>query len=287
MNLQTSSDTPAGTATEPQSSGFSEHGRGEGVLGEVWSHRELLFFFAWRDIKVRYKQTALGVVWAIIQPLLTMAIFTVIFGRFAHIPTPGVPKPIFYFSGLLPWLFLANTVPMASMSMVTNMQLLTKIYFPRVMLPISITIGGIVDFLIGSVLMVGFFFYYHIHPTLALLIWPVLVLQMFLLSMAISLFLSTLNVKFRDVKYAIPFAIQIWMFTTPVIYPPSILPAALRKWIALNPAAGLVDSFRHCLVPQSPVRWSMEAISAAVTVILFIGALAYFRKNERAFADVI
>lgn len=286
MNLRTSPGTAANTVSEPRS-GFSDHGRNESLLGEVWSHRELLFFFAWRDIKIRYKQTALGVVWAIIQPLLTMAIFTVIFGRFAHIPTPGVPKPIFYFSGLLPWLFLANTVPMASMSLVSNMRLLTKIYFPRVMLPISIIIGGLVDFLIGSVLMIGFFIYYNIHPTFAMLIWPALIVQMFLLSMAVSLFFSALNVKFRDVKYAIPFVIQIWMFTTPVIYPPSILPAVLRKWVALNPAAGLIDSFRHCMVPQSPVQWSMEAISAAVTVVLFMGALMYFRRNERAFADVI
>lgn len=287
MNVQTSWE-PAGTgATKPHPAGFTEHGQTGGVLREVWSHRELLFFLAWRDIKVRYKQTALGVVWAIMQPLLTMVIFTVIFGRFAHIPTPGVPKPIFYFSGLLPWLFLASTVPLASMSLVTNMQLLTKIYFPRVMLPTAVVISGLVDFLIGSFLMVGFFLYYHIHLTPVIWLWPALVVQMFLLSLSISLFLSALNVKFRDVKYAIPFAIQIWMFTTPVIYPSSILPAAIRKWVALNPAAGLVEAFRHCMVPQSPVHWSMVVISAIVTVILFLGSLVYFHRNERAFADVI
>lgn len=256
-------------------------------LREIWSHRELLYFLAWRDIKVRYKQTALGVLWAIVQPLFTMALFTVVFGRFAHISSDGVPRPIFYFTALLPWLYLATTVPLASMSLVSNMQLLTKIYFPRVMLPASVVLGGLLDFLIGSILLIGFFLHYHVYPTWLLLIWPLLVLQMTMLSMAIGLFLAALNVKFRDVKYAVPFAIQIWLFMTPVIYPTSMLPYAVRRWIALNPAAGLVEAFRHCLVPKIPIHWQAVWVSAATTVFLFLVAITYFQRSEREFADVI
>ena len=266
---------------------MTEYARGEGVLQEIWSHRELLFFLAWRDVKVRYKQTGLGILWAIMQPLLTMAIFTAIFSRFAHVGTGGVPAPIFYFSGLVPWLYLSATVSMASMSLVTNMTLLTKIYFPRVMLPAAVALSSLVDFLAASLLMGGFLLYYHETLTVAVLIWPLLVVQMFLLALGMSLFLSALNVKFRDVKYAIPFVVQIWMYLSPVIYPATILPASLRRWGALNPADGLIEAFRHCFVPSSPVDWATVAISAAVTAVLFISALIYFQRSERAFADVI
>jgi lipopolysaccharide transport system permease protein len=266
---------------------FSDRAGLLGALREVWSHRELLFFLTWRDVKVRYKQTALGVLWALIQPLLTMAIFTVIFGRIAHISTDGVPRPVFYFSGLLPWLYLSSTVTQASMSLVTNYQLLTKIYFPRIMLPAGTALSGLVDFFVGSSLLIGFFIYYHIHPSWGLLLWPVLVLQMILLGLAVSLVLATLNVKFRDVKYAIPFMVQIWMFTTPVIYPVSIIPARFRFLVAFNPATGLIDAFRHSLDPVIPLEWSVLGISTAVTLALFVGAVAFFHRSERAFADII
>ena len=266
---------------------FSGRTRPLEVLREVWSHRELLYFLTWRDVKVRYKQTALGVLWAVIQPLLTMAIFTVLFGRIAKIATDGVPRPIFYFSGLLPWLYLSTTVNQASMSLVSNFQLLTKIYFPRVMLPAGVALSGLVDFFVGSTLLVGFFIYYHIHPGWVLLLWPVLVVQMILLALSVSLFLATLNVKFRDVKYAVPFLVQIWMFATPVIYPVSIIPARFRSLIALNPAAGLVEGFRHSLDPSIPLQWNLLGISAAVTVALFVTAIVFFHRSERAFADII
>ena len=286
-NLQISPPQDPPTVEVPLPSAMSEHARGESAFQEIWSHRELLLFLAWRDVKVRYKQTGLGILWAIMQPLLTMAIFTVIFSRFAHVGTGGVPAPIFYFSGLVPWLYMSVTVSMASMSLVTNMQLLTKIYFPRVMLPAAVALSTLVDFLVASLLMVGFLLYYHVHLTSAIVIWPLLVVQMLLLALGVSLFLSALNVKFRDVKYAVPFVIQIWMYLSPVIYPSTILPASLRKWGAINPAVGLLQAFRHCFVPSSSVNWDSVAISAAMTVILFVGALFYFQSSERAFADVI
>ena len=286
-NLQTSPPQDPPTVELPLPPAMTEYARGDGALQEIWSHRELLFFLAWRDVKVRYKQTGLGILWAIMQPLLTMAIFTAIFARFAHVGTGGVPAPIFYFSGLVPWLYISVTVSMASMSLVSNMSLLTKIYFPRVMLPAAVALSSLVDFLVASLLIAGFLFYYHVPLTSAVLIWPLLVAQMFLLALGMSLFLSALNVKFRDVKYAVPFVVQIWMYLSPVIYPATILPASLRRWGALNPADGLIQAFRHCFVPSSPVNWEAVAISAAVTVVLFTGAFLYFQSSERAFADVI
>ena len=286
-NLQTLLPQDPPTVEVPLPPAMTEHARGEGAFQEIWSHRELLLFLAWRDVKVRYKQTGLGILWAIMQPLLTMAIFTVIFSRFAHVGTGGVPAPIFYFSGLVPWLYISVTVSMASMSLVTNMSLLTKIYFPRVMLPAAVALSTLVDFLVASLLMVGFLFYYHVSLTSAVLLWPLLVVQMFLLALGMSLFLSALNVKFRDVKYAVPFVVQVWMYLSPVIYPASILPASLRRWGALNPADGLIQAFRHCFVPTSPVNWEAVGISGAVTVVLFTSALIYFQSSERAFADVI
>ncbi len=286
MTVQMSSN-PMGATTDEGRVVITEHtGQGD-TLREVWNHRELLVFLAWRDVKVRYKQTGLGVLWAVMQPLLTMAIFTVIFSRFAHIGTGGVPAPIFYFSGLVPWLYLSITVSMASMSLVQNMQLITKIYFPRVMLPAAVALGGLMDFVIASVLMGGFLLYYHIGLTSAIFIWPLLIIQMVLLALAMSLFLAALNVKFRDVKYAVPFIIQIWMYISPVIYPSTLLPYSLRPWAALNPADGLIQAFRHCFVPTSPVSWHAVGISAGVTVALFIGALIYFQRSERVFADII
>lgn len=266
---------------------FTDNEGVRGALREAWTHRELLAFFAWRDVKVRYKQTSLGVVWAIIQPLLTMALFSFIFGRVAQISSDGVPRPIFYFTALLPWLYISNSVTQASMSLVTNTQLLTKIYFPRVMLPAAVVVSGLIDFLIGSALLIGFIVYYHIHPGWAVLLWPLLVVQMTLLALASSLFLAALNVKYRDVKYAVPFLVQIWMYMSPVIYPTSILPRVLQPWLALNPATGLIEAFRHSLVPNIPMRSDLLAISAAMTLVMFIGALVFFYRSERAFADII
>jgi len=278
------SDAPQGRS---HSQSLKEQAQPRGSLREAWVHRELLFFLAWRDVKVRYKQTAFGILWAIIQPLFTMVLFTVLFGRFAKVPSDGVPRPIFYFSALLPWLYLSNSVSTGSMSLVSNANLLTKIYFPRIMLPAAVALSGLLDFLIGSVLLVGFVAYYHVGVGWSLLLWPALVAQMAVLALAISLFLSALNVKYRDVKYAIPFAVQLWMFITPVIYPVSMIPKPFRPWLAVNPAAGLIEAFRHALIPSAPIHWDLLAVSAATTIAVFLGALAFFKRTERAFADII
>jgi len=264
-----------------------ERAQPRGSLREAWVSRELLFFLAWRDVKVRYKQTAFGILWALIQPLLTMMLFTLLFGRFAKVPSDGAPRPIFYFSALLPWLYLSNSVSTGSMSLVSNANLLTKIYFPRIMLPAAVAFSGLLDFLIGSVLLVGFIAYYRVGVGWSLLLWPALVAQMVVLALAISLFLSAVNVQYRDVKYAIPFAVQLWMFITPVIYPVSMIPKAYRPWLAVNPAAGLVEAFRHALIPSAPIHWDLFAASAATTIAAFLAALAFFKRTERAFADII
>jgi lipopolysaccharide transport system permease protein len=256
------------------------------ALREAWTHRELLYFLTWRDVKVRYKQTALGIVWAVIQPLVTMALFTLLFGL-AKLPSDGVPRPVFYFSALLPWLYISTTVSNASMSLVSNAQLITKIYFPRVMLPAAMALSGLVDFLIGSLLLIGFMLHYHIHPVWEALLWPVLVVQMVALALAVSMLLAALNVKYRDVKYAVPFAVQIWMFVTPIIYPTSMVPQRFQRLLALNPADGLIEAFRHILAPSIPMRWDLLAISALITGVLFVASLAYFNRTERAFADII
>lgn len=276
-----------GAITSKVTYDFAAYGDLRAALREFWVHRELLYFLSWRDVKVRYKQTALGILWAVIQPLFTMALFTILFGRVANIPTDGVPRPVFYFSALLPWLYISSTVSNASMSLVSNVQLITKIYFPRLMLPAAVAVSGLVDFLIGSVLLTGFMAYYHIRLTWWALLWPALVVEMIALALAVGLILSALNVKYRDVKYAVPFAVQIWMFMTPIIYPASMVPHRFQRLAALNPADGLIEAFRHTLAPNLPMRWDLLAISALITGALLVAAVAFFNRGERAFADFI
>lgn len=274
------SSLPHGSLTEH----FDSSG---GALKEAWEYRELLYFLAWRDVKVRYKQTALGVLWAIIQPLLTMMIFTVLFGRLAKLPSDGVPLPIFYFSGLLPWIYVSTTVSNAAMSLLSNSNLLTKIYFPRFMLPAAAAVSGLLDFLIGSVVLAGLVLWYRLPVNWTILLWPALLVLMTMLALGVGMFLAALNVKYRDVKYAIPFAIQLWLFVTPVIYPASMIPARFQWLLALNPAGGLVEGFRHSLAPTGPMRWGLLGISAAMTTGIFIVALAYFKRTERTFVDIM
>lgn len=257
------------------------------LLSEIWESRELFYFLAWRDVKVRYKQTALGVLWAVIQPLLTMGIFMLLFGRLAGIPTDGVPPALFYFSALLPWTYVSSSVANTSMSLVGNSTLLTKIYFPRVVLPAAASLSGLVDFLIGSTLMIGLMAYYHVAPGWRLLLWPALVVLMFALALAIGMFFSAVNVKYRDVKYAIPFAIQLWMFLTPIIYPATMVPARFRWLLLLNPLSGLIDGFRGALLATRAIAWDSLGVSALLTVLMLVGATVFFRRSERIFADVI
>ena len=295
VSLQSASDSdPAsGRGQEPPVPAGREEPRhytrsdASGVLREIWEYRELFYFLAWRDIKVRYKQTSLGVLWAVIQPLLTMLIFTVLFGRFANVPSEGLPRPLFYFSALLPWTYVSTTVNTAAMSLVGNSNLLTKIYFPRIILPISASLSGLLDFAIGVVMLAVLLVYFHIPLGLGIALWPALICLMAVLAVGIGTFLAAVNVKFRDVKYAIPFAIQIWLFVTPIIYPTSIIPERLRWLVALNPLAGIVEAFRSSLTPGAAIDWTSLGTSCALSVSLLLFAVIYFKRTERAFADIV
>ena len=259
----------------------------DGVSREAWRYRELFYFLAWRDVKVRYKQTALGALWAVIQPLFTMVVFTLLFGELANIPSDGVPRPVFYFTALVPWTYLSSTINAAGMSLVVNSGLLSKIYFPRVILPAAAALSGLLDFFIGSAFLAAFVFYYRIPVGWSLLLWPVLVVLLFALALSIGMFLAALNVRFRDVKYAIPFGIQLWLFVSPIIFPSSMVPERYQWLLALNPLTGLIEAFRYALVPTLPIHWDRLGLSALITALLFIGGLAYFRRTERVFADII
>jgi lipopolysaccharide transport system permease protein len=258
-----------------------------GTFRELWDYRELFYFMAWRDIKVRYKQTALGVLWAIIQPLITMMIFTVVFGTIANISSEGLPRPVFYFSALLPWIYFSSSLAAAGMSLVSNAGLLTKIYFPRIILPAAAALVPLVDFVIGSVFLIGFMVFYGIPVGWNLLLWPILVVPLALLALGLGAFLAALNVKYRDVKYAIPFGIQLLLFITPIIYPSSVFPERFRWLLALNPLTGLVEAFRYAVSPTYPVDWHALALSLAVTLIVLVLGIAYFKRTEKAFADII
>ena len=256
-------------------------------MSELWRFRELLYFLAWRDVKVRYKQAALGVAWAIIQPLFTMLIFTLFFGRLAGVPSDGIPYPLFSVCALVPWTYFAGTLSQAGNSLISNSNLITKVYFPRALLPAASALGGMPDFLVGTGLLVVMMFYYRVRPGWQVLLAPLFVLGMMVLVFGMSMLLAAMNVRYRDVKYAIPFLIQIWLFVTPIIYPTTFLPKRFQKILALNPMAGLIEGFRACLFPNHHLDWTLIGTSAAVTlVVLVVGAL-YFRKTERTFADII
>lgn len=256
---------------------------------EFWDYRELLYFLIWRDIKVRYKQTALGVLWVIIQPVTTMLIFTLLFGRFAglDVHTGGIPYPLFAFAGLLPWMYFANALTTSGNSLVTSSNLITKIYFPRMIVPAAAVAAGLVDFLIGSIVLAVLMFIYGMGVTQWLFLLPLLVLLLTLLVFSVGLLLSGLNVKYRDIRYALPFLIQIWMFVSPVIYPSTILP---KKWLwvlALNPMTGIIEGFRAALFGPTESVWEPLAVSVIVTIALLVCAAFIFRRIERDFADVI
>lgn len=258
-----------------------------GMIGEIWDYRELFYFLAWRDVKVRYKQTLLGVLWAIIQPFFTMVIFTVLFGQLANIPSDGIPGPIFYFSALLPWIFFSATISNAGMSLVSNANLLTKIYFPRIILPATAALVSFVDFMIGSIMLVGFILYYQTPLGWSLLLWPALVVPLVLLALGVGMFLAALNVKYRDIKYVIPFGIHLWMYLTPIIYPSSMIPERFQWLLALNPLTGLIETFRYALVQSRTVNWNHLLLSLTITLVVFAVGVAYFKRTEKAFADII
>jgi len=262
-------------------------------LDELWEHRELLYFFIWRDVKVRYKQTALGAVWAVLQPLLTMLIFTIFFGRMAGIGSEGVPYPIFSYAGLLPWTFFSHGLGQASNSLVGSASLLKKVYFPRLIVPVSAVLGGLVDFAVAFVVMIGMMFWYGVQPGWGVLLLPLLLLLSAASALGAGLFLSAVNVEFRDVRYVMPFFIQLLLFVTPVIYPASKVTAKLEEmglpgWLyGLNPMAGVIQGFRWSLLGSGMNPGPLLATGTAVTVLLLVGGLFYFRRMERTFADVV
>lgn len=255
-------------------------------LRELWEYRELLYFLTWRDVKVRYKQTALGAAWAVIQPLFMMLVFSLFFGRLAGIPSDGVPYPIFTFCGLLPWQLFAHALTESSNSLVANERLITKVYFPRLVVPIAAVLGGLVDFAIAFVILLFMMFYFGIVPTSAIVALPGFILLAVATALAVGLWLSALNVKYRDVRYTINFLIQFWLFATPVAYPSSLVPEAWRPLYGLNPMAGVVEGFRWALLGTKPPG-ALLAVSILVVAVLLIGGLFYFRRMEQEFADVV
>jgi lipopolysaccharide transport system permease protein len=255
---------------------------------ELWSYRELLYFLTWRDVKIRYKQTLLGGAWAILQPLLTMVIFSVLFGRLAGLQsqTGGVPYPLFAYAGLLPWTFFANAITNGGNSLINSTHLITKVYFPRMIIPGAAVTAGLVDLAIGFILLVALMIYYGLGISISLLLIPLLVLLTTLLAVAVGMYLSALNVKYRDIRFAIPFLVQIWMFLSPIIYPSNLIPANLRWLLLLNPLTGIIEGFRSSLFGL-PINWSALGISAAITFGVLIYGSLVFRRMERSFADII
>jgi lipopolysaccharide transport system permease protein len=257
-------------------------------LGELWAYRELLGFIAWRDISVRYKQSVLGVLWALLTPLVTVAVFTLIFGRVAKIPSDGIPYPVFCYVGLLPWLFFAQSVQRATQSMVAERNLLTKVYFPRLLVPISATLAPLVDFAIASSLLAAMMAWYAVIPSPhALYLVPLCVIWAWLVAIGVGTLLSALNVYFRDVGQVIPFLIQVWMYASPVVYPTSLLPERLRWLHALNPMVGVIDGLRFALVSGHEPAASSVSVSLVVSFALVAIGIASFARMERSFADVV
>jgi lipopolysaccharide transport system permease protein len=256
-------------------------------LRDIWVYRELLYFLTWRDIKVRYKQTYLGAAWAILQPVLTMVLFSVIFGRLAGLDSEGQPYPVFTFAALLPWQLFAFALTQSSNSLVNSQHLITKIYFPRLIIPLSSVLAGLVDFAISMVVLAFLMVFYRIPFTSRILLLPVLVLLAMATAMAIGLWLSALNVKYRDVRHTVPFLAQFWLFATPVAYSITLIPEKWRVIYSLNPMAGVVEGFRWALLGKSNEVGVFILVSAVVVLLLFSGGLIYFKRMEDGFADVI
>jgi len=256
-------------------------------LKELWRYRELLFFLVWRDVKVRYKQTVVGFGWAIIRPLLTMVVFTIFFGKVAKVPSDGFPYPIFSYSGLLLWTYFSQALSNSSDSLVGSSNLISKVYFPRIIIPLASSLSAVVDYAIASVILLLMMLYYKIFPNINIILLPVILVFTFLITTGMGLWLSALNVKFRDVRYVLPFFIQLLIFLTPVIYPVDFIPDRFRWLIYLNPIAGLIDAHRACILGYETLNFGLLFISLIVGIIIFATGLNYFRKTESFFADII
>ena len=256
-------------------------------LRELGEYRELLYFLVWREIKVRYKQTVIGAGWALLQPVMTMAVFSLFFGRLAHIPSGGLPYPIFFYCAVLPWTYFAGALAGATGSLVEHQRMITKIYFPRVLLPLSSVVAGLLDFSIAFVLLVGMIFYYGLTPGAAVLWVPAFLLLAVVTAFAAGLWLSALNALYRDVRYVMPFLIQFWMFASPVAYPSSLVPERWRWLYGLNPMAGVIEGFRWAFTGQGRPDGVLLAVSSAAVAAMLVGGLAFFRRVEGTIADVV
>jgi lipopolysaccharide transport system permease protein len=256
-------------------------------LGELWESRELLFFLIWRDIKVRYKQTILGAAWAIIQPFFTMVVFSIFFGRLAGMPSDGVPYPIFAYAALVPWTFFANGLHQASNSLVGSANLISKVYFPRLVVPISSVVSGALDFILAFLVLLGMMLLYGIVPSINILWMPLLLLLAFVTSLGVGLWLSALNVLFRDVRFIVPFLTQFWLFATPIAYPSSMLSEPWRTLYGVNPMAGVVEGFRWALLGTATAPGSIIAVSSLGALVLLVSGAYYFWRMEKTFADVV
>lgn len=255
-------------------------------LRELWLRRDLLYFLTWRDVKVRYKQTLIGAAWAILQPLLSMIVFTLFFGKLAKVPSDGIPYPIFAYAGLLPWTFFSNAVTNSGNSLVGSSSLITKVYFPRMIIPGAAVAAGLVDFVIASLILFVMMAYYGIVPSLGVAMLLPLVLLTTILALAVGMWMSALNVNYRDVRHALPFLIQLWMFATPIIYPASLVPSSWRWLLWLNPLAGVIEGYRAALFNLA-FGWTALAASALFSLAAVVYSAYAFRRMEREFADVI
>ena len=256
-------------------------------LAELWTYRELVFFLVWRDVKVRYKQTLLGAAWAVIQPFFGMVVFTVFFGHLAHMPSDGVPYPIFSFTALVPWTFFSSGLTQASSVLVGGSNLVTKVYFPRLAMPIASVTAGLLDLAISMAMLLAMMGYYHVTPTVDIVFVPVFIALAFLAALGIGTWLAALNVRFRDVRYVVPFLIQIWLFVTPVVYPSSLLAEKWRVLYGLNPMAGVIEGMRWALLGAPAPQFTMVVVSAAMSLVLALSGFYYFRRMESSFADLV
>ena len=257
-------------------------------LKDLWEYRELLYFLIWRDIKVRYKQTALGATWAIIQPFFTMVVFSIFFGHLAKVPSDGIPYPLFSFAALVPWTFFANGLSQSSNSLVGSGTLITKVYFPRLIIPLASVFSGIVDFVLAFIVLLGMMVYYGLFPTTMNVLWlPLFLLLALTTSLGVGLWLSALNVEYRDVRYIVPFITQFWMLATPIGYPSSLLQQPWRTLYGLNPMVGVAEGFRWALLGTNTAPGPIIAVSSAAAVLILVTGAFYFRRMEKTFADLV
>ncbi len=273
--------SPGGIIIKPSPSWIAVNVR------ELWEYRELLYFLTWRDIKVRYKQTVIGAGWAIIQPFFTMVVFSVFFGALAGIPSEGLPYPVFYYSALLPWMYFANALNKATNTMIEHQRVITRVYFPRIILPLAAVLPGLLDFGIGFTVLIGMMFFYGIVPTPASLLLPLFLLLAVATALGAGLWLSALNAIYRDVRYAVPFLVQFWMFISPVAYPSSLVPEHWRWLYGLNPMAGVIEGFRWSLTGQGQPPSLLLLASVTAVVLMLIGGFIYFQKLEETIVDVV